>query len=211
MWLKICKKTSGRLRQVVNSNATTPNTQSVEEFPTDILLRLSSFLIYAKNLTWSRPYRTGTEHLLIEFRHQTSTAYATLESLQNCKTDFWFFARSRVGGVFFRKRRPPPISGTGWDVKPKFLGYVGTLSMQFPVEGILLPVTTSGSTDNRIFDGGKTGEPFPGPPAGPLERDRHPRMRKIICQAVCYTVSTSVEGFGRQRAECKGSFFKNRS
>ena len=29
--------------------------------------------------------------------------------------------------------------------------------MQLPVEGILLPVTTSGSTDNRIFDGGKTG------------------------------------------------------
>ena len=69
--------------------------------------------------------------------------------------------------------------------------------MQLPVEGILLPVTTSGSTDNRIFDGGKTGGPFPRPPAGPSERDQHSRMRKRICQAVCYTASTSVEGFGR--------------
>ena len=80
----------------------------------------------------------------------------------------------------------------------------------FLVEGILLPVSTSGSTDNRIFDGGKTGRPFPGPPAGPLERDRNPRMRKRICQALCYTASTSVGGFGRQRAECEGSFFENR-
>ena len=37
---------------------------------------------------------------------------------------------------------------------------VGTLSMQLPVEGILFPVTTSGSTDNQIFYGGKTGGHF---------------------------------------------------
>ena len=35
-----------------------------------------------------------------------------------------------------------------------------TLSMQLPVEGILLPVTISGSMDDRIFDGGKTGGHF---------------------------------------------------
>ena len=81
---------------------------------------------------------------------------------------------------FFRERGPPPISGTGWNVKPKFSGYVGTLSIKLPVEGILLPVTTSGFTDNRTFDGGETGGSFPEPPEGPLERDRHPRMRKRI-------------------------------
>ena len=52
--------------------------------------------------------------------------------------------------------------------------------MQITVEGILLPVTISGSTDDRIFNEGKTGRPFPGPPVGLLERDRHPRMPYAI-------------------------------
>ena len=183
----------------------------MEEFPSDYNYSvLQVFPIHAKNWTWSRPYRAGTEHLPIEFRHQTSTAYAPLGSLQNSQTDFWFFARSRVWGVFFRKGGPPPISGTGWDVKPKFSGYVGTFSMQLPVEGILLPMTTSGSTEDRIFDGGKTGGLFPGPPARPLERDRHPKMRKRICQRLNVSPSTSVD-FGHQRAECEGSFFLNQA
>ena len=57
---------------------------------------------------------------------------------------FLIFCAVAGRGRFFPKRGPPPISGTGWDVKPKFSGYVGTLSMLFPVEGNLLPVTTSG-------------------------------------------------------------------
>ena len=44
--------------------------------------------------------------------------------------------------------------------------------MQLYLEEILLPVTTSGSMDNRIFDGGKTGGPFPRVLFGICKRDQ---------------------------------------
>ena len=52
---------------------------------------------------------------------------------------FLIFCAVAGRGRFFPKRGTPPISGTGWDVKPKFSRYVETFLMQLRVEGILLP------------------------------------------------------------------------
>ena len=131
----------------------------MEEFPNDCNYSvLQVFIICAKKFNME-PTETRRNGALAD---QISAPNFYSLCSPRVATKLWdrFLIFCAVAGVFFRKGGPPPISGTRWDVKPKFSGYVGTLSMQLPVEGILLPVTISGSTDDQIFYEGKTGGHF---------------------------------------------------